>query len=316
MSVSARRLASLALCVLALAAGLGAAPVHKKTPPAKAAASAPAPAKSPAEILAAASPAEWRRIDPAHTLYLDLDSGRVIIELAPGYAPHHAANIESLVRAGYFDGAFVVRSQDNYVVQWSQPDEKKSLGGGQKTLKAEFDRAIAGAPAFDRLPDPDTYAPEVGFSAGMPAARDPKLGLTWLVHCYGMVGAGRDEGADSGGGTELYAVNGQSPRHLDRNVTLAGRIVQGMELLSVLPRGTADLGFYKTEAERVPIRRVRIAADLPAAERLELEALKTDGPTFKALVESRRNRRDGWYKVPAGRIGVCNVPLPVRVAVK
>jgi peptidylprolyl isomerase len=278
-----------------------------------AAAASAAHARTPTEILAASQASEWRRIDPAHTLYLDLKSGRVVIELAPGFAPRHAANIEALVRAGYFDHAFVVRSQDNYVVQWSQPDAKKPLGAAQRTLKAEFERPIAGVP-FDALPDPDTYAPEVGFAWGMPAARDPKLGKMWLVHCYGMVGAGRDEDADSGGGTELYAVNGEAPRNLDRNVTIVGRVVQGMELLSSLPRGTGDLGFYKTDAERVPILRVRLAADVPASERVELEALKTDSASFKELVESRRNRKDSWYKVPAGRIGVCNAPLPVRAA--
>lgn len=270
--------------------------------------------KAVADILAASKPAEWRRLDPENTLYLDLPQGRVIIELAPGFAPHHVANIKALVRAGYFDNAAIIRSQDNYVVQWGQPDEKRSLGPAKKTLKAEFDRRIGKDAKLDRLPDPDTYAPEVGFAQGFPAARNRKLGREWLTHCYGMVGVGRDEGADSGGGTELYAVNGQAPRHLDRNVTLVGRVVQGMELLSVMPRGTGDLGFYKTPAEQTPIRRIRVAVDLPASERTELEALRTDSATFKTLMESRRNRREPWFKVPAGRLGVCNAPLPVRPA--
>jgi peptidylprolyl isomerase len=85
-----------------------------------------------------------------------------------------------------------------------------------------------------------------------------------------------------------------------------------MERLSVLPRGTGPLGFYEQPGERVPIRRVRLAADLPAAERVGLEVLRTDTVTFAALVEARRNRRDDWYKVPAGYIDLCNVPLPVR----
>jgi peptidylprolyl isomerase len=129
-----------------------------------------------------------------------------------------------------------------------------------------------------------------------------------------MVGAGRDNDADSGGGTELYAVDGEAPRQLDRNVTLVGRVIQGVELLSSLPRGTGEQGFYKTDAERTPIERVRIAADVPAAERVDYEALKTDSPSFRELVESRRNRKDAWYKVQAGRIGLCNAPLPVRPA--
>jgi len=278
------------------------------------AAGAPASALTPTEILDASKPSEWRRIDPRHTLYMDLASGRVVIELAPGFAPNHTANIEALVRAGYFDHAFIVRSQDNFVVQWSQPDAAKPLGAAQRTLKAEFDRPIDPAVAFDRLPDPDTYAPDVGFAWGMPAARDPRLGRMWLAHCYGMVGAGRDDDADSGGGAELYAVDGEAPRQLDRNVTLVGRVLQGMELLSALPRGTGDQGFYKTAAERIPIERIRIAADVPAAERVDYEALKTDSPSFHALVEARRNRRNAWYKVQAGRIGICNVPLPVRAA--
>jgi peptidylprolyl isomerase len=127
-----------------------------------------------------------------------------------------------------------------------------------------------------------------------------------------MVGAGRDNGADTGGGAELYAVIGHAPRHLDRNVTIFGRVVEGIERFSTLPRGTAALGFYETARERMPVRRVRVAADLPAADRPALEVLRTDTETFAALVESRRNRRDEWFKATAGHIELCNVPLPVR----
>src|SRR3546814_4709708 len=74
-----------------------------------------------------------------------------------------------------------------------------------------------------------------------------------MAHCYGAVGAGRGMAADSSDGTELYVVDGQSPRQLDRNITLVGRVVDGMELLSVLPRGTGPLGFYEDATQRVPI---------------------------------------------------------------
>ena len=150
-------------------------------------------------------------------------------------------------------------------------------------------------------------------AAGAVAA-DPAVGRAWLVHCYGMVGAGRDNDVDSGGGTEPYVVIGQAPRHLDRNVTLFGRVVSGMDLLSVLPRGTGTLGRYQLPSQRVPIRSVKVAADVPAAQRTELEVLRTDTPTFLAYVEARRNRHEEWFKVPAGRVDVCNVPIPVRPA--
>lgn len=287
------RFVAIAMSVLAVSASASAAPVQVS------------------DLLAKAPAADWRPIDPENTLYMDLPAGRVVIELAPAFAPNHVANIKALVRSGYFDDSAIVRVQDNYVAQWSAPEDRK-ITAGHDTLKAEFDKPIGPEP-FVPLRDPDTYAPLVGFSGDFPAARDPKTNRTWLTHCYGMVGAGRDDGADTGGGKELYAVIGQSPRNLDRNVTLVGRVVQGMDLLSSLPRGPGDMGFYTKEGDKTVIRRVRVAADVPAAERLPLEALRTDSSTFKALVQSRRFRKEGWYKYSPGRIGVCNVPLPVRL---
>ena len=286
----------------------------------------PAPTAKPAaptsaDVLAASKSSDWRPIPPENTLYLDLASGRVVIELAPAFAPEHFANIVKLVREKYYDGLAIVRSQDNYVVQWGDPngDDKakaKSLGDAKATLPGELTRANASALPFTRLEGPDGYAPESGFSNGFPAGRDPKSGEAWLAHCYGMVGVGRGDDPKSGNGSELYVVIGNAPRHLDRNVTVVGRVVKGIELLSTLPRGSGPLGFYDKPAQFVPIKSVRLAADLPAKERTNLEALRTDTPTFAAWVESRRNRRESWFVRPAGYVSLCNVPLPVRPAAK
>jgi peptidylprolyl isomerase len=274
------------------------------------------PAKKPlttAEVLAAAAPSDWRTPDPANTLYMELPAGRVIIELALEFAPHHAANIAALARAHFFDGLSITRAQDNYVVQWGDAESKKPLGDAQRALAAEFERPLRGLAPFTRLPDPDTYAPEVGFVAGFPAAADPATGRAWALHCYGMVGAGRDNDVDSGGGMELYVVIGQAPRHLDRNITLVGRVLRGMEYLSVMPRGTGALGFYEHPQERVPIRSLQLESEVPPAQRTALQVLRTDTPTFQAYVAARRNRVEEWFKVPAGRIDVCNVPIPARL---
>jgi peptidylprolyl isomerase len=244
---------------------------------------------------------------------MDLPTARVVIELQPEFAPKHVANLRALARAKYFDGLSVTRSQENYVVQWGQADANKPMGAAKKALPPEFTRPAAGL-KFTALPDPDTYAAQTGFVDGFPAARDPAQGSAWMVHCYGMVGAGRDNDVNSGSGAELYVVNGSPPRNLDRNITVVGRVVQGMSALSTMPRGTGAMGFYEKAEERTPITQIRLAADVPAAERVNLEVLRTDTQTFVDLVESRRNRQDEWYKVPAGRIDVCNVPLPVRKA--
>ena len=267
--------------------------------------------RSMADVIAASSSADWRSLDPQNTLYLELPTGRVVIELNPAFAPRHVANIKTLVHEHYFDGTAIVRAQDNFVVQWSDPGNARPLGGAQKNLDAEFSRS-ANDLAFTLLPDPDSYAPEVGFADGFPAAREPRTHLAWLVHCYSMVGVGRDNDVDSGNGTELYVVIGHAPRQLDRNVALVGRVVAGMEQLSTLKRGTAALGYYEKPEERTVIHSLRLAADVPEAERSHLEIMRTDTHAFADLVESRRNRREEWYKVPAGRIDVCNVPLVVR----
>jgi peptidylprolyl isomerase len=273
-----------------------------------------AAARTMADVLAASKPTDWRVLDPANTLYMDVPGGRVVIELAPQFAPRHADNLRTLVREGYFDGQEINRVQDNFVVQWGGGHAAKgrTLRTARETLPGEFTRPAKGL-KFTVLPDPDTYAPQTGFVDGFPAARDSATGTAWAVHCYGMVGVGRDIAADSGGGTELYAVLGHAPRQLDRNATPAGRVVQGMELLAALPRGRGELGIYDKPELNVKITRVRVAADVSASERMVLQVLRTDTPTFEALIESRRNRRDEWYKVPAGRIDVCNVPLPARV---
>jgi len=301
------RVALLSACLCACAPFALAATAKAPSPPKP---------KSMQELLDASKPSDWRTLDPDRTLYLQLATGRVVIELAPGFAPAHVANIRTLAHEHYWDGLSINRSQDNFVVQWGDPAEddakRKSIGSAKPHLPAEFTRASAGVP-FVRLPDADGWAPQVGFSEGFPAARDPKAGRTWLAHCYGTVGAGRDTAADSSNGTELYVVDGQSPRQLDRNITVVGRVVQGMELLSVLPRGTGPLGFYEKPEQRVPIKSIRLASDVPVAERTNLELLRTDSATFKSLIEARRNRKDDWYKQPAGYIDVCSVPIPVRV---
>ena len=293
-----------AIAANALAAG---APAAKAKP------------KTMQDILDASAPTDWRRLDPENTLYLQLAGGRVVIELAPKFAPRHSDNIRKLVREKYFDGLSINRSQDNFVVQWGDPNggepTEKAITTAEKHLPAEFARATGKDFQFLRLPDVDGWAPQVGFSYGMPAARDPKTHQAWLTHCYGMVGAGRGNEPDSSTGNELYVVTGQSPRQLDRNITLVGRVIQGMELLSVLPRGTGPLGFYEKPEQRTPIASITLAADVPDSERANIEVLRTDTPTFVALVEARRNRQDEWYKVKAGHIDVCNVPIPVRPVV-
>lgn len=279
-------------------------------------AEAPKPPSS-AEVLAQAPAEAWREVDPRNLVLLELESGTVYIELAPAFAPKHAEQLRGLVAQGYFDGLAVLRSQDNYVAQWGDPladdvEQARPRGELAERLAAEFDQASDKVGAFTPVPDGDVYAPEAGFIDGFPAARDPATGRSWLAHCYGTLGAGRDNPPDSGSAAQLYVVTGHAPRHLDRNVTLFGRVLEGMEHLSSLPRGRAPLGFYTADQAKPAVKAMRLAGAIAPSERPAFEVMRTESASFRAFVESRRFRHEPWFAHPAGRIELCNVAVPTR----
>lgn len=268
---------------------------------------------TPAGIVAAAPPSAWRKIDSNDLLVMQLKSGsRVVIQLAPEFAPVHVANIRSLARARWWDKATIYRVQDDYVVQWGKNDSKDPLPPGVVSEPpAEYARPIKGL-AIRPLGYPDDYAPRAGFANGWPIAFDPRAGTANLVHCYGYVGAGRDLSPDTGTSGELYAVIGHAPRHLDQNIALVGRVVEGIEHLSSLPRGTGDLGFYKNPASAVPIASIRLVSDLPANRQPSFQYLDTSSPAFASYLHARANRQDAFFIRPAGGVDLCNVPIPIR----
>jgi peptidylprolyl isomerase len=297
MRTVATLLLGLAACNFALAIG----PSDREKPP------------TTTQVLESAQASDWRRPDPENTLYLELATGRVIIELAPRFAPQHVANIKALTREKFFDGLPIARVQDNFVTQWGDVDKTRPIEAATRKLPDESVIAWARALPIVKLPDADGYAPEAGWLDHFPVGVERKpSGQVWMTHCYGTLGVGREDWPDNGSGSELYVVIGQAPRQLDRNIVVAGRALRGMELLASLPRGTGPLGFYEKPEQRTPITRARIAADVPEAERSAIEVLRTDTALFAKYVESRRNRRDTWYIRPAGHTDVCNISIPVR----
>lgn len=301
----------------------------------------PAPIPSPGEIAAAAPDSDWIAIAPSDLLVMDLAPGtkgkprRVIIQLmhAP-FSQGWIGNIRKLAAAHWWDGTSVNRVQDNYVVQWGDATEKKPLPEGLvmvaedeyvsksirnfETVSSVNGRAfmvkkgLKGPPPPPPLDKPeDLYTGVVGFAAGFPIAAGPQFEF-WPVHCYGMVGVGRNLSPDTGTGAELYTIIGHAPRHLDRNIALVGRVISGIEHLSSLPRGTGALGFYELEVERVPIASVRIATELPAADQPRFEYLSTESDSFARYADARANRRDPFFIKPAGGADICNIPVPVR----
>ena len=275
---------------------------------------ADAPA-TPSAVVAQAPASAWHTIAPDTLLVMKVEGDRrIVVQLAPDFAPAHVANIRALARAGWWDGESVYRVQDNYVAQWGDVTEKKALPAGVATdIKPDYVRPLAGLKSAPLpFPYPDAYAPRTGFIDGWPVAMDQAS--AWLPHCYAMVGVARNLSPDAGTSAELYAVIGQAPRQLDRNIAVVGRVIEGIGLFASLPRGSGDLGFYAAGEKRLPILSVRLASDLPEAQRPHYQVMDIRSQSFADYLRLRANRKDDFYDRPAGGVDLCNAPVPVRPA--
>jgi len=251
---------------------------------------APAAAPAPTDPL----PADWRPIPDDEILVMQLTGNRtVVIRLAARLVPAHTANIRKMASAHYWDGASVYRVQENWVTQWGgqpgdtgDPANKPLPAGVAEKVTPEF--TIAGFTPAQRLARPDAYSTASGYTAdGWPVATDGNT--AWLTHCYSMVGVARDSDPMSGSGSELFTPIGQSARRLDRNYTVVGRVIEGMQYLSAMPRSDAAMGMYAQANERTGIVSVRLASDIPAAERPHFEYRATDNPRFAAVIGAREH---------------------------
>jgi peptidylprolyl isomerase len=307
---------------------------------------------TPGSIVAAAPAEAWVAIAPEDMLVMQLapdaegNKRTVTIQLMPApFSQGWVGNIRTLAKAHWWDGTNVYRVQDNYVVQWGGGAVEKVEPEGLNVMKAEdyyaFDMPEFSLTMSNWLGDGevddsailyDPYARFTGFLNGWPLAGnrigsampvfDDETGETipvppkryaWPTHCYGMVGVAR--GIDNtGSGSDLYVVIGHAPRQLDRNIAVVGRVIEGIEHLSSLPRGKGDLGFYDEgeEARRVPIVSARLGNEVQELPQPHFEYLSTESDSFARYVHARANRQDEFYKVPAGGVDICNVPVPVR----
>ena len=289
---------------------------------------APKAALAPSEIVAAAPASDWVAIPESDLLVMDLANGkRVVIQLMPPpFSQGWVGNIRKLAAARFWDGTSVNRVQDNYVVQWGDANAEdkakaKPLPPGlAKVPQSEYATAVARFGSFQDLEkhlsrEYEDYMQRDPFAEAALHLRGWQTAIRfqeiWPVHCYGMVGVGRDIPPDTGTGAELYTVIGHAPRHLDRNIALVGRVISGIEHLSSLPRGTGALGFYEKPEERTGITSIRLGTDVKDVPRFEY--LSTESASFATYADARANRRDPFFIQPAGGADICNIPVPVRV---
>lgn len=280
--------------------------------------SAPPAIPTPADAIAAAKADDWADIDPADLMLFDFDGGRrVVIQLAPDFAPDHIGNIKLIARTGHWKSATIYRVADNWVTQWGAGEDEQERSpplpkGVKERPDEEYSRTATG---LTLLPSGsvDPYAQMTAFASNWPVAvhRDGRVNLAF---CYGTVGVARGPAPDTGSGSELFAIIGTPARRLDRNFAAVGRVISGIEHLSALPRGRAPLGFYDKEQAKIPLRSVRVGSDLAPAQRPKYQVMKQTSAAFARYLELASHRRDYGYGYGYGSDGaaLCAIPVPIR----
>ncbi len=267
---------------------------------------------SPSEILAKSTGDDWRKPDAENLLILQLETGQVIVELAPEFARGHVSNIKALAREEYFDGLAFYRVVEGFVAQGGDPEgDQKPIKQAQRSIPAELYLDQSLNSTFTLVDDRDGFAAETGYVSGFPVARSANGKQSWLTHCPGAFAMARDADPNSGGAT-FYIVIGHAPRYLDRNTTVFGKVLQGLEYVQQLRRGYGESGVIQSKEDYNPIKSIRVAADLPVSEQPALEVMRTDSVSFQKLIRARANRPEDWFYERPGYVDVCGVIPPVR----
>jgi len=258
------------------------------------------------------APAEaWRDLDPENTLYIDLDYGRVVVELYPEIAPLHVAQIKALTRQSFYDGISFHRVIEGFMNQTGDPTGTGSGDSSLPDIQGEF--------TFRRPPTmPVTLVGArnqggkevgVGFYKSLPVATQPssQAMLTkdgkvaaFGLHCKGVTSMARTDNPNSA--NSQFFLMRDIAQHLDAQYSIWGNTVLGHEYLTKIKVGS------KGEDENfIPdvMNKVQLAADVSEADRVKVQVLKTDSPAFKNYLKTLK-KEDGTYP------DICDIRVPNR----
>ena len=267
----------------------------------------PPPAPTPETTIAAT---EWRAVPAENLLMIDTTRGRILVELFPEVAPLHVERIKLLARRGFYDNVSWHRVIDWFMAQTGDP-----LGNGEgqspyPDLVAEFTFRRDPAMPFAAVAEPT--GARLGFFHSLPVQTQPDSAFAqtgdgkvhgWGLYCPGVVGMARDVGNDTA--NSQFFIMRQAYPALDKRYTIWGMTVDGLDVVRSLQVGDGENGMM-SQAQPDRMTRMRVAADIPEAERPAVQMLATDSPRFRALVEAARTARGADFSV-------CDVTLPVQV---
>lgn len=254
----------------------------------------------------------WRDLNPENTLYIDLEYGRVILELYPEIAPIHVERIKTLTRQGFYDYITFHRVIEGFMNQTGDPKGDGTGDSDLPDITAEF--------TFRRGSDmPVTLVGArpsgqgdigVGFYKALPIATQPtSQGIltkdgkvaAFGLHCKGVTSMARTSNPDSAN-SQFFLMRDTSP-HLDSQYSIWGNTVLGHEYLTKI-----KIGSKGDDPNFVPdvMKKVQIAADVAPAERVNVQVLKADSVAFKNFLKTQK-KADGTYP------DICDIQVPSRV---
>ncbi|MEO2266676.1 peptidylprolyl isomerase [Pseudoalteromonas sp. YIC-656] len=257
-------------------------------------------ALSPTQIIDSAPAEDWRFVAPENMLVLTLPTGQVLMEMNTRLTPAHHHRLTELAAKHFYKDLSMYRFVEGFVAQGGAGEETTQV----PTLQQEFVKHTDKRLALDIVVnEQDGYAARSGFLDGFAVAQNAQGTQTWQTHCIGALGMARGNEIDSGT-SEFYVVIGHAPRYLDRNITVFGRVLAGMEHLQRLQRpGSTDKPFNK-------ITDMVLASQLPVEQQPQVKVMRTDSDSFAALVEARKNRPESWFVTTPNYIDTCAMQVP------
>lgn len=257
---------------------------------------------------------EWRTPSPDNLVYMQVEEGTVVIELAPFMAPKQVKRFIDRIREGYYTNTDFYRVIDGFVAQGGDMSEKKE-SKYSSTLNAEFTRKIAKQSDFLLIQQPDFKAPQTGFLNGFAAGQDPKTGEEWLLHCPGIIGFARNNDSEWVTG-DFYITLGQAPRQLDRNMTVLGKVIYGMPILQRVRRAElgAEAGIIEEAKKRSIITAINMANDIPSDQRIEVQVQSQTSNAFTERIANARTLSNDFFHYKGnGNIDICYYNLATRI---
>lgn len=257
---------------------------------------------------------EWIPISSENTVYFELETGLVVIELAPFMAPKQVQRFINLVNEGFYNNTDFYRVIDGFVAQGGDMSGDKT-STFKNEMAPEFTRKIKESSSFISVQKPGMLAPETGFLHGFPAGRDTSSGEEWLLHCPSTVAFARGNEA-KWVTPDFYIAIGQSPRHLDRNMSTLGRVVYGMPAVQQIKRASADAaGGVITDAEqRTNIISATMGNKVASDKRLAIYVQNQLSEAAKNRITSARTRDNEFFHFKGnGNIDACYYSPRIKI---